>query len=316
MANSSSRRNFLAMVNASAAPDEIGIPTEASQWEMGWFSTGHPRQTINRQRLPSSHRQDPLPGDRVYIWINQNKGGSGLTAVACAADVLQGADVPSRGTTLRLQVADIPWIRPGIINNRLLDTLKRPGNVFEDIRKSTVKELRYIPDVWVRQIDEVVSHRLARNLLAGQDPASPQALLSPTDQESIASGCQARLRLIEQRANQGPFRDAVMARDGCRCVVTGCRASEVLEAAHLIPYASGHPERARPGNGILLRADIHLLFDRGLMAIDPQTMSVWLSERLHGTAYGRLHRKGVRTAAGPDYLRHQYEATAGTASRS
>jgi HNH endonuclease len=82
--------------------------------------------------------------------------------------------------------------------------------------------------------------------------------------------------------------------------------TEVLEAANLIPYASGHAARDNPSNGILLRADIHLLIDRRLLAIDPQTMRVWLSAELRSTAYGRLLNKQIRTEAGREYLRCHY----------
>jgi predicted restriction endonuclease len=98
-----------------------------------------------------------------------------------------------------------------------------------------------------------------------------------------------------------------MARDG-RCAVTRCRTAEVLEAAHLIPYASNDPERDKPENGILLRADIHTLLDRHLVAINPETMSLWVSSRLHETAYAGINGKKIRTGAGLERLRHQYEA--------
>ncbi len=98
-----------------------------------------------------------------------------------------------------------------------------------------------------------------------------------------------------------------MARDG-RCAVTRCRTAEVLEAAHLIPYASNDPERDKIENGILLRADIHTLLDRHLVAINPDTMSLWVSSRLHETAYAGLNGKKIRTGAGLERLRHQYEA--------
>src|SRR5215469_9286622 len=107
-----------------------------------------------------------------------------------------------------------------------------------------------------------------------------------------------------------------MVRDGKRCIVTGCRATEVLEAAHLIPYASGHHDRDNPSNGILLRADIHLLFDRSLMAINPETMELWVSSRLGDSAYARLDGKKVRTAAGAAYLSWQYAAARATPAAS
>ena len=47
------------------------------------------------------------------------------------------------------------------------------------------------------------------------------------------------------------------------CAVSGCEAVETLQAAHIAPYAAGGPSTAE--NGLLLRADLHLLFDAGLL---------------------------------------------------
>ncbi|UQI49693.1 HNH endonuclease (plasmid) [Streptomyces sp. HU2014] len=52
---------------------------------------------------------------------------------------------------------------------------------------------------------------------------------------------------------------------GLVCAVTGAAPAEVLEAAHLRPFAS--TERHRVEEGLLLRSDIHRLFDSGLLAV-------------------------------------------------
>ena len=60
----------------------------------------------------------------------------------------------------------------------------------------------------------------------------------------------------------------------------------MLEAAHITPYLG--PNTNHPSNGLLLRADIHTLFDLGLLTIDSASMSVVLAPSLTGTDYGRL----------------------------
>lgn len=52
-----------------------------------------------------------------------------------------------------------------------------------------------------------------------------------------------------------------------RCPVTGVDIPQVLQAAHIKPHAFGGPEDMR--NGLPLRADIHCLFDAGLLAFQP-----------------------------------------------
>jgi len=51
-----------------------------------------------------------------------------------------------------------------------------------------------------------------------------------------------------------------------RCAITGCTIDHVLEAAHISPYLGEHTNHVT--NGLLLRADIHTLFDRGLIKVD------------------------------------------------
>ncbi len=77
-----------------------------------------------------------------------------------------------------------------------------------------------------------------------------------------------RRKLVAQRIGQGAFRVAVTEAYERRCAVTGERTLPVLEAAHIKPYASGGPNDVR--NGLLLRSDLHLLFDGGYLTIDPQ----------------------------------------------
>jgi putative restriction endonuclease len=115
-------------------------------------------------------------------------------------------------------------------------------------------------------------------------------------------------QLIEQRQNQGPFREGLIKRDNGRCAITGSRVLQVLEAAHLIPFASGKSNRDALENGILLRADIHTLFDRGLMAIDPDTHELWISDELASSGYKSLRVAGrrIKTGAGREHLRYHF----------
>ncbi|WP_298166608.1 HNH endonuclease [Novosphingobium sp.] len=72
-------------------------------------------------------------------------------------------------------------------------------------------------------------------------------------------------RKVAVRQGQSAFRDKLVAAYGGRCAVTGCTIDEVLEAAHIEPYATGRNNDA--SNGILLRADIHTLFDLGIIRV-------------------------------------------------
>jgi putative restriction endonuclease len=67
------------------------------------------------------------------------------------------------------------------------------------------------------------------------------------------------------RPGQGIFRTAVASAYNWRCAVTGERVLPVLEAAHIKPYAEQGPNDV--SNGLLLRADLHNLFDEGYVSV-------------------------------------------------
>jgi hypothetical protein len=79
-------------------------------------------------------------------------------------------------------------------------------------------------------------------------------------------------RQIRERRGQYKFRNALRKRYGDRCLVTGCKVVDVLEAAHI--NTSPGEDDNRPENGLLLRADIHTLFDLDLLGIEPQHLRV------------------------------------------
>jgi hypothetical protein len=76
-----------------------------------------------------------------------------------------------------------------------------------------------------------------------------------------------------------------------KCAVTGCDVADVLDCAHIIPWKKSET-RGVQANFILLRADMHRLFDRGLLVIDPDTLIVSFPENLNKFAGSeRVHEK-------------------------
>jgi predicted restriction endonuclease len=110
-----------------------------------------------------------------------------------------------------------------------------------------------------------------------------------TDARSLDDDYDARLRVFRQivaRQGQSGFRAALMEAYEGRCAITGYDAAPALEGAHLRPYRG--PESNTVTNGLLLRADIHTLFDLGLLAPEPVTRNVVVSKLLAGTQYEAL----------------------------
>jgi hypothetical protein len=94
-------------------------------------------------------------------------------------------------------------------------------------------------------------------------------------------------RLIAARRGQADFRRLLLERYSGRCVVTGCYVPAVLEAAHVCPYR--HERDNHPANGLLLRADIHTLFDLNQIGIDPESLRVIVRPEARRAGYETLH---------------------------
>jgi len=71
---------------------------------------------------------------------------------------------------------------------------------------------------------------------------------------------------VKPRIGQGAFRIFITDAYNRRCAITGEKTLPVLEAAHIKPFSLGGPHQVN--NGLLLRRDFHILFDRGYITID------------------------------------------------
>ena len=108
--------------------------------------------------------------------------------------------------------------------------------------------------------------------------------------------------LVRPRLGQGAFRVLVTDAYGRRCAVTGERTLPVLEAAHIKPYSQSGPHALE--NGLLLRSDLHTLFDRGYISVAPN-MSVLVSRRIredfeNGRDYYALEGRQIQLPASPN----------------
>jgi predicted restriction endonuclease len=97
------------------------------------------------------------------------------------------------------------------------------------------------------------------------------------------------------RQGQPEFRNRLIEAYGGRCAITDCDAIDALQAAHIDPYLG--PKTNQVTNGLLLRADIHTLFDKGLLAIDEVGMTIILHPTLKATAYGYLDGTSIHPPA-------------------
>ena len=130
-------------------------------------------------------------------------------------------------------------------------------------------------DLW-----EAVNDRLRRQIVPG------------ISEERVRYG---EPQIIRPRLGQGAFRVLVTDIYERRCAVTQERTLPALEAAHIRPYSDGGEHDAR--NGLLLRRDIHNLFDTGYVTVTPD-LNFEVSSRIkeefeNGRDYYALHGKRV-----------------------
>jgi hypothetical protein len=176
-----------------------------------------------------------------------------------------------------------------------LPDLPVPSNLFPEpgIEEGEEKDSR-----WLHLIDEDtgrVLHRISQEYLDSTDsPLSFGKKRTREKKEKSQKTAEEFFETIEKSANkrigQGKFRDDLVRAFGRRCAITECPIDEVLSAAHIGDYSLSKCQGV--WNGILLRADIHLLFDRHLLRIfpgdpplvmlDPDLQKSELYKDLHG----------------------------------
>lgn len=107
--------------------------------------------------------------------------------------------------------------------------------------------------------------------------------------------------LVKPRYGQGLFRLSVADAYG-KCAVSREHSLPALDAAHVVPHADGGPNEV--SNGLLLRADIHRLFDRGFVTVTPDytfRVSTRLDEDFHnGKTYYMLDGNRIWLPSDPD----------------
>lgn len=85
------------------------------------------------------------------------------------------------------------------------------------------------------------------------------------------------------RVGQQGFRALILDNFYIKCAISGSEEQALLEAAHIMPYKGAQSNVLQ--NGLCLRVDLHRLFDRFLISIEPQTLSIVVSDKIKDTYY-------------------------------
>ncbi|OYW46251.1 MAG: restriction endonuclease [Novosphingobium sp. 28-62-57] len=155
------------------------------------------------------------------------------------------------------------------------------------------------PFFWPRDLWIPVPDSFSRNIVVGKgyatdteeglrlwDAVSERLTASPAAPRPVAGERFGAPVLMRQRLGQGAFRLAVTDGYGRRCAVSGEKTLPILDAAHIRAYGDGGEHEL--ANGLLLRTDIHRLFDLGYVTVsERRTFAV--SERLKADFDNGVH---------------------------
>ncbi|ARO31295.1 HNH endonuclease family protein [Rhizobium sp. NXC14] len=155
------------------------------------------------------------------------------------------------------------------------DEFVAPDNVGHLFPRQVVK-LKYFNDV------DLLAPALGASILA----KTPFTLIAGTGTKKQVSR--------KDRKGQAVFRQVILRNYGHRCCITGSTQEELLEAAHIQPYVDSRSDH--PQNGLCMRADIHRLFDSGLITID-SSLQLQVSPKLKDVEYVKMKGQPVTVPA-------------------
>lgn len=261
-----------------------GWPAEELTKLVGRFQTD-PSRTTTLWRIAS--HQSARAGDRVYLF----KQGSNPRGVFGVGEIIEAP----RLQTDPDDIDEAPRPRAKIRFDMLVDPSREFLVGFEIVDR-IVPETLIDAQASGNAVPSDVAQKLETYLapfLSAQEPLnSEQADDLLFDPDSIDDQRERSIRAICVRRGQADFRTALLEAYGRRCAITGCAVEDVLEAAHITPYLG--PLTNHVSNGLLLRTDLHTLFDCGLLAVEPETRAVVIADTLKSSSYAKLDGKLLR----------------------
>ena len=97
------------------------------------------------------------------------------------------------------------------------------------------------------------------------------------------------------REGQAKFRKELIEAYAGKCAITGYDVELALDAAHVRKYNGKQTNIVQ--NGLLLRKDLHKLFDHGVFGIRPDDLNIILNDRARNSRYAELANMRLRLPA-------------------
>ena len=233
----------------------------------------------------------PKPGDNIVIWDgNTSLGSSVIEKIKTGTKEKTRRRCPNCKTTnIRERTSKSPKFKCGAKNCR-----KEFGQPKEESIK--VKTFQtYHEAAWLDlsgRFNAKLLRKLCRSFveqhsirpfkwaefLENLDAAEKNKIEAGSKSVDSWLGGGRKDRIVKVRVGQQKFRQKLLEKFGNECAFTGKTHEKALEAAHLYSYSN--IEKHLDGGGLLLRRDMHRLFDSGLIAVNPRSLKIDLSSEL------------------------------------
>ena len=225
-------------------------------------------------------------GDTLFVIIGRKSGISGKFRVSSVNSNIHSGSLADKKLSLQLMplkresppvlFSGMPDFKATDYRNYFIST-----GGFKEIKSDQVAWVNFFERLLSKTPEESVRPVAELNNLAGDE-------FVEKTHDALAD--ERVLREIWARRGQPKFRNELMNAYGNRCCITGSSIVELLEAAHISPHSDGGDYTVN--NGLLLRADIHTLFDRYLISVDKNHV-IHLSKDLMDSEYKEYNRKTI-----------------------
>jgi len=181
-------------------------------------------------------------------------------------------------------IIDVDGIRQ---TTRYNDVFENPLEIYypltseEQIKSHLFNSL----DLCLYHLGLIKEHNLSTNLLLKTN------YVFDFDPNSLSEAREIIARNIANRRGQKKFRESLLKAYNRKCAITNSHVIETLDAAHIFPYKGDSTNNIQ--NGVLLRTDIHTLFDLGLITIHPDKFEVIVSKRLLNSEYQKFNGQKI-----------------------
>lgn len=263
------------------------------------------RAKRRQQRFEQERERNSTRQFGGYYFL-EDVDGEGIDPADAAADAeelvlaqrkLVPAEGPPRLTSSELRLALWSWDLDALRQlwserDQKLNYLEDAARLLAHIRhRSGIDPVLRAPAQMMKN-DAIQALKGALEESGCLNSSSLPASLPPPEVEIDGKRVEQVLRVI--RDGQADFRKRLIEHYGAVCMVTGTSHAAVIDAAHITPY-NGTSTNAL-SNGLLLRKDIHALYDAGLLLVSP-SLVISVSTAVSDACYRDLDGRPLRLLA-------------------